>query len=178
MAKTKNASSADRSGHSDESTEPAPLVLDELDARLIAMLEHDGRVSYADLAAAVGLTAGGARARVMRLQERGVIKVIGVTSPQAVGLHSIASLQIEVDGDIDAVADRISSFNGVRYLVLGSGRFSILVEVYAETPHALFALINRQIREVPGVSRIETFMYESVHTHYPIFPIIGGIAQI
>lgn len=131
-------------------------------------------MSYADLGTEVGLTPGGARARVKRLQERGVIRVIGVTSPHAVGLRSIASLQIDVEGDIDAVADRISRFEGVRYLVLGTGRFSILVEAYAESPAALFTLINRQIREVPGVTRIETFTYDSVHTHRPVFPIKTG----
>lgn len=149
-------------------------VLDALDERLILLLERDGRMSYADLGSEVGLTPGGARARVKRLQERGVIRVIGVTSPQAVGLGSIASLQIEVAGDIDAVADRISRFEGVRYLVLGSGRFSLLVEVYATSPGELFTLINRQIREVPGVTHIETFLYESVHTHRPIFPLTAG----
>lgn len=149
-------------------------ALDELDEQLILLLERDGRMSYADLGAEVGLTPGGARARVKRLQERGVVRVIGVTSPNAVGLRSIASLQIEVSGDIDAVADRIAAFDGVRYVVLGSGRFSILVEVYATTPGELFTLINRQIREIPGVSHIETFLYDSVHTHRPIFPLTSG----
>lgn len=149
----------------------ASWSLDELDERLIRLLENDGRMSYADLGAEVGLTPGGARARVKRLQERGVLRVIGVISPHAVGLRSIASLHIEVEGDIDAVADRISNFEGVRYVVLGTGQFSILVEAYAENASGLFTLINRQIREVPGVSRIETFIYDSVHTHRPVFPI-------
>ncbi|MBO1900717.1 Lrp/AsnC family transcriptional regulator [Leucobacter weissii] len=152
----------------------APWVLDEIDEQLILLLERDGRMSYADLAAEVGLTPGGVRARVKRLQEREVVRVIGVTSPHAVGLRSIASLQIEVEGDIDAVADRIAGFDGVRYLVLGTGRFSILVEAYAEDSAALFTLINRHIREVPGVARIETFTYESVHTHRPVFPITNA----
>ncbi|UOQ56228.1 Lrp/AsnC family transcriptional regulator [Leucobacter allii] len=151
-----------------------PWALDEIDEQLILLLERDGRMSYADLGVEVGLTPGGARARVKRLQERGVVRVIGVTSPRAVGLQSIASLQIEVSGDIDAVADRIAAFEGVRYVVLGSGRFSILVEAYATSPSGLFSLINRQIREIPGVAHIETFLYDSVHTHRPIFPLGTG----
>lgn len=157
-----------------DSSSDAPWVLDEVDEKLILLLERDGRMSYADLGAEVGLTPGGARARVKRLQERGVVRVIGVTSPHAVGLRSIASLHIEVDGDIDAVAERISKFDGVRYLVLGTGRFSILVEAYAENPAALFSLINRDIREVPGISSIETFTYDSVHTHRPVFPVTSA----
>ncbi len=154
-----------------EAPNNAHSIIDELDQQLILLLERDGRMSYADLGAEVGLTPGGARVRVKRLQERGVVRVIGVTSPHAVGLQSIASVHIEVEGDIDAVADRIAKLDGVRYLVLGTGRFSILVEAYAVDPSALFTLINRQIREVPGVAKIETFIYDSVHTHRPVFPI-------
>ncbi|UOR00695.1 AsnC family transcriptional regulator [Leucobacter allii] len=58
-----------------------PWALDEIDEQLILLLERDGRMSYADLGVEVGLTPGGARARVKRLQERGVVRVIGVTSP-------------------------------------------------------------------------------------------------
>lgn len=174
MTKKRKTGGEDRPRESADTADPAQWVLDEVDQQLIVMLERDGRLSYADLGSEVGLTPGGARARVMRLQDRGVIRVVGVTSPRAVGLLSIASLQIEVSGDIDAVADRISDLEGVRYVVLGSGRFSILVEVYAETSQALFTLINRQIREIPGVFRVETFQYEAVHTHRPIFPFLGG----
>ncbi|MCW2288499.1 Lrp/AsnC family transcriptional regulator for asnA, asnC and gidA [Leucobacter luti] len=157
-----------------EATDEPPWMLDQVDERLIGLLERDGRMSYAELGTEVGLTPGGARARVKRLQERGVVRVIGVTSPHAVGLRSIASLQIEVEGDIDRVADEISQFPGVRYLVLGSGNFSLLAEVYAQSSSELFSLINRQIREVSGVSRISTFLYEAVHTHRPVFPTTNG----
>ncbi|MBC9953301.1 Lrp/AsnC family transcriptional regulator [Leucobacter sp. cx-42] len=144
--------------------------LDQVDLKLVRLLEQDGRMSYADLSEAVGLTPGGARARVKRLRERNVIQVIGVPSPAAVGLNSIASLQIEVSGDIDEIADTISQFEGVRYIVLGSGRFSMLVEVYAANHSELFSIINRKIRKVSGISRLETFVYDSVHTHEPFFP--------
>lgn len=150
--------------------------LDAMDVRLIKLLEQDGRMSYADLAQAVGLTSGGARARVMRLQERGIIHVTAIVSASAIGLTCIASLQIEVDGsrDIDEVAAEISKFPEVRYLVMGSGRFNLLAEVYADTPAALFSIINRGIKRVAGVTRVETFTYDQVHTHRPVFPLIAS----
>ncbi|MBL3700620.1 Lrp/AsnC family transcriptional regulator [Leucobacter luti] len=169
-----HAAGPDGGGPRADAAEESTGLLDQVDEQLIGLLERDGRMSYADLGAEVGLTPGGARARVKRLRERGVVRVLGVTNPHAVGLRSIASLQIEVRGDIDRVADDISEFPGVRYIVLGSGSFSLLVEVYAQTPGELFSLINRQIREVNGVSRIETFLYDSVHTHRPVFPTTNG----
>lgn len=145
--------------------------LDEIDEQLVLLLQQDGRISYSDLGAAVGLTSGGARMRVKRLEERGILKVIGVTSAYELGLRSIASVQIRIDGDVDEVADRISELDGVRYLVLGSGSFDLLVEAYATTPAELYTLIHRRIRRVPGVRGVETFLYDSVHTHRPVFSL-------
>lgn len=155
---------------------PATWDLDEIDQQLIAMLEQDGRLSYADLAAEVGLTSGGARARVLRLQERGVIRITAVVDATSLGLDSIAALQVEVAGDRDLqeIAADISRVRGVRYVVLGSGRFTILVEVYADSPQNLFSVINSDIRAIPGVARVETFTYDRVFSHHPVFPIRVG----
>lgn len=149
--------------------ERAPARLDETDEQIVLLLQSDGRMSFSDLGSAVGLTSGGARMRVRRLEERGILRVIGVTSAYELGLRSIAMLQIEIDGDIDDIADRLGNLEGVRYVVLGSGSFSILAEVYGTSPNGLFSLINRQIRVLPGVVRVETFTYDSVHTHRPVF---------
>ena len=151
--------------------ETAPFDLDSIDDMIVRLLQQDGRMSFSDLGNAVGLTSGGARMRVKRLEERGILRVIGVTSAYELGLRSIAMLQIEIDGDIDEVADALADIDGVRYVVLGSGSFSILAEVYAKSPAGVFALINRQVRQVPGVSRVETFSYHSVHTHRPVFSL-------
>jgi Lrp/AsnC family transcriptional regulator for asnA, asnC and gidA len=37
--------------------------------------------------------------------------------------------------------------------------------VLAETPEALFAIVNDQVRAVPGVVSVQTFDYHAIHTH-------------
>ena len=49
-------------------------LLDPLDQRLLQRLRADGRISNADLAAAVGLSPSACLRRVRRLEERGVIR--------------------------------------------------------------------------------------------------------
>lgn len=166
-----NIDAAPTNSHKSEAhSQAGGTQLDALDEQLIRLLEEDGRMSYADIGARVALTPGGARIRVMRLQERGIIRIVGAINPKSVGLSSSAALHIEVNGDIDKVADQISQCDGVRYIVLGSGRYSIFVEVYAVSPGALFSLVNREIRSIPGVKSLETFTHNSVHTSRPVFP--------
>lgn len=139
--------------------------LDEIDRKLLSALQQDGRCGYAELGQLVGLTAGGARRRVMRLEERGVIQIVGVTDPLRLGYRSMAMVGIVVGGDAEIIADRLSEIPNVVYVVLAAGQFELLVEVLAEDHQRLFEVINRGIRSIPGVLRTETFTYYSIHTH-------------
>ncbi len=147
----------------------ARLRVDDLDAtdrRLVALLQDDGRASYADLGAAVGLSPAGTRLRVLRLQERGVLQIVAVTDPLAVGYGQMAQIGVVVAGgsDVRAVADAISAEAAVIYLVLTAGSFDLMVEVVATDTDDLFDVVGR-VRAVPGVARAETFPYYGIHTH-------------
>lgn len=50
-----------------------PIELDETDQRIVAILERDGRITNADLAAALDIAPSTAHARTRSLVERGVI---------------------------------------------------------------------------------------------------------
>jgi Lrp/AsnC family transcriptional regulator for asnA, asnC and gidA len=143
----------------------APSELDDLDRHLLALLQADGRASYADLGAAVGLSAAGARLRVLRLQERGVLQVVAVTDPLALGYGQMAQLGVVVDGDVRAVADAMAAIDDVIYVVLTAGSFDLMVEVVAVDSDALLTIVNERVRPVPGVARVETFPYYGIHTH-------------
>ena len=139
--------------------------LDEIDKQILRALQHDGRVSYADLGPTVGLSAPAARARVQRLIDTGVVRVVGVTDPIALGLPTMAMLGVKADGDIRAIADAISACEGVIYVVLTAGAFDLFVEVVCHTPAELLTLVNDRIKTVQGVTHVETFTYFGIHTH-------------
>jgi Lrp/AsnC family transcriptional regulator for asnA, asnC and gidA len=139
--------------------------LDDVDRHLLALLQADGRASYTDLGAAVGLSAAGARLRVLRLQERGVLQVVAVTDPLALGYGQMAQLGVVVDGDVRAVADAMAAIDDVIYVVLTAGSFDLMVEVVAVDSDSLLTIVNERVRPVPGVARVETFPYYGIHTH-------------
>lgn len=139
--------------------------LDSVDRTLLTALQDDGRMGYADLGRLVNLTPGGARRRVMRLEERGIVQVVGVTDPFKLGYRNMAMLGIVVEGDVAEVADALGQIEDIVYVVVSAGSFDLLVEVVAKDSDALFDVINSKVRKVPGVARTETFMYYSIHTH-------------
>ena len=139
--------------------------LDDIDRRLIESLQRDGRASYADLAELVNLSPAATRLRVQRLLDTGVVKIVGVTNPLALGYPVMAALGVRVERNVRDVADRIADIAGVIYVVLTSGSFDLLVEVLCEDSARLLNVIDDEIRAIDGVRSVESFTYFGIHTH-------------
>lgn len=134
-------------------------ALDDVSKAIIEQLQEDGRRPYATIGKAVGLSEAAVRQRVSKLLETGVMQIVAVTDPLQVGFNREAMVGIEVDGDMEAVADVLSEMDEISYIILTAGSFDIILEVVCEDDEALLEVINRQIRAIPGVRRTETFMY-------------------
>lgn len=70
-------------------------MLDRVDEQLLALLQEDARATYADLGAAVGLSAPAAKRRVDRLRASGVIRgFTAVVDPAALGWTTEAYVEL------------------------------------------------------------------------------------
>jgi Lrp/AsnC family transcriptional regulator, regulator for asnA, asnC and gidA len=136
---------------------PKP-VLDDVDRAIIVELQHDGRLPYTRLGAAVGLSEAAARQRVQRLLDTGVMQVVAVTDPLSLGMGRMAMIGVRAEGDLDAVAERLGELDDVEYLVVVAGSYDFLLEVVVEDDQALLDVMNR-VRAVSGVHETETFLY-------------------
>ena len=144
----------------------SPLRLDATAKRIIELLQEDGRISYAAIAKAVGLSEAAARARVQKLLDSDVMQIVAVTDPTQVGFTRQAMIGIRTEGDLTKVGDRIAQVPEVDYVVTTAGSFDLLVEVVCEDdPHLLDVI--RQVRELEGVVSSETFVYLKLNKqHY------------
>lgn len=141
------------------------VAIDAIDRAIIRQLQVDGRTSYADLAAAVGLSAPAVRHRMQRLIETELLQVVAVTDPLKLGLPVMALVGIAVDGDIRAVADAVGAIDEVIYLVLTSGSFDLFAEVVCADMDELFDVVNDRLKQIDGVRATESFVYFDIHTH-------------
>jgi Lrp/AsnC family transcriptional regulator, regulator for asnA, asnC and gidA len=149
------------------------IDLDDTDRSIIRELQRDGRISYADLAPLAGLSAPATRQRVQRLMDSGLLQVVAVTDPLALGLPVMALVGIAVDGDVRAVADAIAEVDSVIYVVLTSGSFDLFAEVVCADMDGLFAVVNDHIKALAGVRATESFVYFDIHTHRFTWDIPG-----
>lgn len=136
--------------------------LDRLSKRIIEQLQEDGRRSYAAIARNVGLSEAATRQRVQRLIDEGVVQIVAVTDPAAIGFHRMALLGIKVEGDIRGVADKLSALPEAEYVVVCGGQFDLLVELMCVDDEHLLHIIDESVRTIPGVRSTETFVYLKV----------------
>ncbi len=135
------------------------ISLDDTDKDIIRELQVDGRMPHAKLAGRIGLSQAATRQRVRRLIDSGVMEVVAVTDPTALGAGLQAMLAIAVDEDARAIAEKIGQLPEVDYLVLTSGRADILCEVVCSDNTHLLELVNGKLRGIPGVRTIEVSTY-------------------
>jgi Lrp/AsnC family transcriptional regulator, regulator for asnA, asnC and gidA len=133
--------------------------LDSVDEAIIAVLQEDGRRSYGEIGEAVGLSEAATRQRINRLRDSGVMRIVAVTDPVALGRGVVATIGLRVSGDTRSAATRLAEIAAVEYVVVTAGSFDVIVEVVCGTEEELLSVINDDIRSIGGVRETETFMH-------------------
>ncbi|AQA16619.1 MULTISPECIES: Lrp/AsnC family transcriptional regulator [Streptomyces] len=134
-------------------------TLDSVSLAIIEQLQEDGRRPYAAIGKAVGLSEAAVRQRVQKLLDQGVMQIVAVTDPLTVGFRRQAMVGINVEGDLDPVADALTAMDEVEYVVVTAGSFDLLIEIVCEDDDHLLEMINKRIRTLPGVRSTESFVY-------------------
>ncbi|MBT4513228.1 MAG: Lrp/AsnC family transcriptional regulator [Chloroflexi bacterium] len=135
------------------------LQLDAMDLMLIAELETDGRQTNTDLAKKIGTSKATARRKLRRLLDEGIIKVVAVASPPALGYKTVATMGINVrPGEVDAVADKLSSYKNVHFVIISTGRYDIIAWMMFHEPDDLSAFLRKELGNIPGLTSVETMI--------------------
>jgi Lrp/AsnC family transcriptional regulator for asnA, asnC and gidA len=135
------------------------VALDDVDRKIISVLQRDGRAPYGAIADQVGLSEAAVRRRVQRLRETGIMEIVAITDPLQLGFTREALVGIRVQGDVRLVADKLASIEEINYVVLCAGSFDVLAELVTVDDDSLVHLLNDSIRSIPGVTEVETFLY-------------------
>ena len=133
--------------------------VDNVDRKIIAHLQYNGRMPFTDIAAQIGVSEGAVRRRVKQLREDGVLQIVGIAEPQHLGRNTAQMIGISVQaGQVDRVADEISQFPEVSYLFQATGGFDLFAEVCCRDMEHFVSFLNDKLQKLPGVERTETFM--------------------
>src|SRR6266853_1007178 len=135
-------------------------LLDDIDQRIIEALQQDGRRPFTNIAADLGISEASVRQRVANLINNQVMQIVAVTNPIKLGFSLASMIGIRVSSDrLLEVAQEVSEFDEVIYLIVCTGRFDMLAEVVCRDNDHLLSFLTEKLYKVPGVQQAETYMY-------------------
>jgi Lrp/AsnC family transcriptional regulator for asnA, asnC and gidA len=133
--------------------------LDDVDLQILEALRQDGRTPFAQIAEQLGVSPGMIRMRYNRLVEMGYLKVVAITNPLRMGYEAMAMIGIRADGTkMLEVADRIAEFDEVVYLIVTTGRYDIMAEVFCRDHADLLRFLTEKLYNIEGVRETESFV--------------------
>ena len=133
--------------------------MDELDAKIIAMLQEDGRASNAGIARRVGVSEGTVRRRLKRLVQDEYISVVALLDPGKMGYAAEGLIGVQVDPDkIDQVADALADLEEISWVSVTTGSYDIFCWAILPSSEALGIFLRTKAGTIPGVRRTETFV--------------------
>lgn len=148
--------------------------MDELDRKIIAHIQADGRASYAEIGAAAGLSVSAVNERLKKLQASGAITGFGArVSPAAVGLHVLAFVHVllerpEHDARFRAAMQDTPAVQECHHV---TGEWSYLLKVRVPTTAGLERFLTERLKTLPGVVRSHTVIALSSPKETPILPV-------
>jgi len=149
--------------------------MDQIDLDIISFLQSDGRTPFTDIAKALEVSEGTVRNRVARLLQDRVLQIVGMVDPYRLGFDAPAVISVSVQPPLlESVANTISKFPEVSYLIMVSGEFDLLVEVMCKDRDHLATFLNEKLLRVPGITNSQTSMV--LHTYkmaYGALPSLG-----
>ena len=132
------------------------LKVDELDLKILKMLDEDGRAAFTSIAKRLKSKESTIRKRVLALREKGVIKKFSVViDPAKIGLNTMAIVGMDVEPPmLLEAAQKLCEIPEIRFVATSSGDHMIMTEIWTRDGRALAELLSKRIGAIEGVRKI------------------------
>ncbi len=130
---------------------------DRLNTSIIAMLQQDGRMPFAEIAQALDVSEGTIRNRVNGMKQAGMLRIVAIADPVAVEYSTDAMLGINVAPGFtpQQVAERLSALPDVVYILWVSGRYDLLAEVVSDDPEGFLHFMETELHSQSDIAGVE-----------------------
>ena len=133
---------------------------DDLDMKLLYELNRDSSISIPVLSKKLGTNASVLYSRIKRLLRKGLIKRFTVEIDESLlGISVKASVGINRDPKFkDAIHKEFMETPEVVSISEVTGRFDIMIQVYAKNLETLHSVVIEKIGKINGIQNTETFV--------------------
>src|SRR5919112_6496437 len=128
---------------------------DEIDEKIIHILQDDSRRAFVDIANEIGLSESAVRRRVKNLVDRAIIKRFTIELGASDKTSAITLISVASTADSSAVSNQLMNLNGVKVVYEITGQYDIAAIISAPAIADINKCID-DIRKIEGVSDTDT----------------------
>lgn len=127
------------------------MRIDEMNKKILYLLQQDGRMTYKDIAKAINRSESTVRDRISIMEDEGVIKgYSAIVDRGKVGLHCCARLFAKARlEELDSLSKKLAEFENIFQIDHVSGDHNLRFTVAAHDYSQLKRVINTQIANLP-----------------------------
>ncbi|MBV1917855.1 MAG: Lrp/AsnC family transcriptional regulator [Sphingomonadaceae bacterium] len=137
------------------------INLDDIDRRLLAALQREGRITNVDLAQRVGLTPPPCLRRVRTLEERGVIRgyhadLDGSKLGYSITVFAMVSLKSQAEESLRQFEDHMRELPDVRECHMLNGEIDFILKIVSRDLQSFQEFLTSKLTPAPNVASVKT----------------------
>lgn len=138
-----------------------PSDIDSLDKQILAILMHNAKKAYTDIAKQLYVSGGTIHVRMKKLEDAGIVKGYHLSvDPSKLGYDICAFLGIYLDksslyDDVAMELEKIPEIVAAHYT---TGLYNIFAKIVCKDTNHLRDVLHDKIQKIPGIQRTETFI--------------------
>ncbi len=146
---------------------------DELDMKILSELTKDASISIPQLSKKLNINSSVLYSRIKRLMKRELIKKFTVLINESqLGINIKATVGINRDPKLkEPIHNELMRISEVRSLIEVTGRFDIILSIYARSLEELHKVVIERIGKIDGIQATETFVEMQRTDKEPVYSI-------
>jgi Lrp/AsnC family leucine-responsive transcriptional regulator len=151
------------------------MAIDDIDLRILDMLQRNGKLSQAKIAGAVGLTTPSVNERIKKMERHGMIKgFVALLDHEKMGLPLTAYVDVALEHPRfeKAFIDDLEKLLAVQECHYLAGDYAYRLKVKAANPAALADFLQQRLLAIRGVQRARTCLSLSSKKESTLLPLV------
>jgi len=132
-------------------------MVDEIDEKIMELLEENSRMTYVEIGNSVGLSEGAVRNRIQSLVTDKVNKPFTTEKAISHGVRALTMIAVEPGVPTFEVSKKVNQLEGVERIYEVTGEYDIVMVSNGNNIEAINKVIE-DIRKIPGVEKTNTII--------------------
>jgi DNA-binding Lrp family transcriptional regulator len=132
-------------------------MVDQIDERILGLLEENSRMTYVEIGTIVGLSEGAVRNRIQGLVSNEIIKRFTIEKSVSHGVRALTMIAVNPTVPTFEVSQKVDTLEGAEQLYEVTGEYDVVLVSHGSNIESINKIIE-DIRKIPGVEQTNTII--------------------